>query len=179
MNTVLCTSRNYLLYAEGPNVYLRSYRWEWSDVDRLLTAEASTALVGNAELITVVRPDTLVGHHLGNPSGGFIDRDQRFCVSFGQGIVIYHLEPPFDSFGTRLHWRHPSSKQWTEVGRSETDPWKVHWAGEVGIGIVAWVKERNSKSVYLVHAHGTGTQFLGEGGDEWPEYWTVDDDNPH
>jgi hypothetical protein len=58
----------------------------------------------------------VVGDFYGSADCGCIDFAERWCVSGGNGIVIYQLSPPFEEY----KFDHDSS-QWKDLWRSEED----------------------------------------------------------
>ena len=55
---------------------------------------------------------TVVGDHYGDPIAGLIDRSHGWCASFGEGMIVYWLQQPFEEY-----LRDKKSHQWVEWGR--------------------------------------------------------------
>lgn len=66
---------------------------------------------------------TSVGNFYGDPEGGMIDWNERFCVTFGCGYIVYYIREPFESF---MYDRKTS--QWIEAGNN---PDNVDWIKSV------------------------------------------------
>ena len=64
-----------------------------------------------------------IGDFYGDPEGGIIDVNERFCVTFGCGYVIYYIREPFESF---MYGQKTS--QWIEAGNN---PDNVDWIKRV------------------------------------------------
>ena len=67
--------------------------------------------------------DTVIGHFWGDPECGLIDRDEKWCVVGGCGLIVYWLRNPYREFEY-----HTSTDQWSEFGRQPDDIW---WVGEL------------------------------------------------
>ncbi len=62
----------------------------------------------------------VIGDFYGDPEGAFIDRNERFAVIYGCGIIVYFLHPPFADYAYSIQ-----SDQWLEIGRDHPIIW-VH-----------------------------------------------------
>ena len=60
-----------------------------------------------------------IGCFYGDPEGGLIDWNERFCVTYGCGYIIYFLRPPFQQYSG-----YKGSTQWIEFGN---DPENTEW----------------------------------------------------
>jgi hypothetical protein len=55
----------------------------------------------------------VVGDHFGDVICGCIDEAEKWCVTGGEGLIIYFLDPPFCAYA-----RSSSTPQWAEIGRT-------------------------------------------------------------
>lgn len=95
------------------------------DTDKRIIAESEHYYItGEWEAVTLYskKDDRLItraGDHYGEPQGGIIDKNERFCVTVGCGYIIYFLKEPFEPYAyDRV------SEQWKEAGR---DPDNINW----------------------------------------------------
>lgn len=58
----------------------------------------------------------VVGDFYGSADCGCIDRGEKWCISAGNGLVIYRIESPFKSYQYEK-----LSKQWAELWRTKDD----------------------------------------------------------
>jgi len=59
--------------------------------------------------------DLYVGDHYGGPEAGVIDREERWCVTVGCGVIVYRLAPPWDEYvGIE-------TPQWWDYGNDPSD----------------------------------------------------------
>lgn len=42
----------------------------------------------------------IIGDHYGDPMGSIIDKNEKWTCSFGEGLIVYFLKEPFDTFET-------------------------------------------------------------------------------
>lgn len=55
---------------------------------------------------------TLIGDFYGDPEAAVISNDEKYCVIFGCGLIIYYLAEPFENYEYNA-----TNKQWKEWGR--------------------------------------------------------------
>ena len=96
---------------------------------------------------------TSVGDFYGDPDGGIIDRNERFCVTYGCGYIIYFIREPFEGYmyenmltpkippnvdplmegifiaHNKYLETHKIIPQWIEYGRD--DPHNIEWIESV------------------------------------------------
>ncbi len=60
-----------------------------------------------------------VGQHYGDPLDALIDKNEKFCVVVGCGVIVFRLKEPFESYVYDKE-----CDQWYEFGR---DPKNVDW----------------------------------------------------
>ena len=86
----------------------------------------------------------VVGDFYGSADCACIDYGERWCVSGGNGIVIYQLAPPFEEY----QFNH-STSQWKELWRSDED-WYPEIIFQIEEDIVRIVIDvfSNAKGVY-------------------------------
>ena len=61
---------------------------------------------------------TVIGDLYGDPEGAVIDKNERFAVIYGEGVIIYRLRPPYQEY-----LRCTVSPQWIEIGRDDNVMW--------------------------------------------------------
>lgn len=92
----LATSENYIVYAIFDYAYL---------------------FFRNAS-----RGDVFLGWFYGDPEGALIDREERFCTVFSNGIIVYRLEEPFAPYdGAQAH-----ILQWDDFDRTNVEWVSTH-----------------------------------------------------
>ena len=86
----------------------------------------------------------VVGDFYGSADCGCIDYAERWCVSGGNGIVIYQISPPFEEY----QFGH-NTPQWKELWRSDED-WYPEIIYQIEENIVRMVIDvfANAKGVY-------------------------------
>ena len=66
---------------------------------------------------------TCVGDFYGDPADGIIDKNEKFCVTVGCGVIVYKLREPFEEY-----MYDTITDQWYEFGRG---PENIEWIEEV------------------------------------------------
>lgn len=66
---------------------------------------------------------TSVGDFYGEPIAGIIDKNEKYCVTVGCGVIVYKLIEPFEEY---MYNR--NTKQWFEFGRG---PENIEWTNSV------------------------------------------------
>lgn len=79
-----------------------------------------------------------IGHFYGDPEAGIIDKNEKFCVVVGCGVIVYRLKEPFLEYDYDKE-----SEQWYEFGRGPED---IDWIDEV--------RQIGDTTVELVDANG-------------------------
>lgn len=97
MNWIIAESNNYILSGEYESAYLI----QKSDGKRI----------------------TCVGDFYGNPMAGIIDKNEKYCVTVGCGIIVYRLSEPFEEYTYDK-----DTLQWYEIGRN---PEQIDWIVDV------------------------------------------------
>lgn len=92
MKELLTQSKNYMLYCWYEEAYI----------------EGAT-----------ISKHTSVGDFYGSVECGCIDRNEKWCITGGNGLIIYNLSPPFEDY----KYDHKTS-QWKELWRNDKD-WYV------------------------------------------------------
>ncbi|MBQ5331825.1 MAG: hypothetical protein J6K92_00990 [Oscillospiraceae bacterium] len=87
---ILAESRNYTVISEFESVYLKK----------------------------IDGTKILIGDFYGDPIGALIDRDERFVIMYGCGLIMYYLRPPFEEYSYSSE-----TDQWYEFGRDEPVRW--------------------------------------------------------
>ena len=64
-----------------------------------------------------------IGHFYGDPEAGIIDKNEKFCVVVGCGVIVYRIKEPFQEYDYDKE-----SEQWYEFGRG---PENIYWVDEV------------------------------------------------
>lgn len=82
----------------------------------------------------------LVGDFYGHVQCACIDQDERWCITGGNGLVIYQLKDPFEQY-----IYHHTTEQWTELWRSEED-WYPEVIYQVDADVVRLVVDIFSKA---------------------------------
>jgi len=57
-----------------------------------------------------------VGHFYGDPVAGIIDKNEKFCVVVGCGVIVYRIKEPFQEYDYNKE-----TEQWYEFGRGPED----------------------------------------------------------
>lgn len=56
-----------------------------------------------------------IGDHYGDPQGSFIDKNENWACSFGEGLTVYYLKEPYKDYD-----RSECKTQWFNFGRGST-----------------------------------------------------------
>lgn len=86
-----------------------------------------------------------VGHHYGDPTDALIDKNDKFCIVVGCGVIVYRLQEPFLSY---MYDR--ETEQWYEFGR---DPENVDWiksVSQISDDKVELVDEDNNRRILQI-----------------------------
>lgn len=89
--------------------------------EKILAESRNYAIISEFESVYLKRPDgtkLLIGDFYGDPKGALIDRDERFVIMYGCGLIVYYLRPPFEGYSYGLE-----TDQWNEFGRDEPVRW--------------------------------------------------------
>ena len=90
----------------------------------------------------------IVGDFYGNAECACIDTNEKWCVTGGNGIIIYQLTPPFKNY------QHDTlTPQWKELWRTNIDK---DWYPEV----IYQVSENSIRLVIDVHSNAKGVYEL-------------------
>lgn len=88
----------------------------------MILAENSNYIIYN-EYETVVlkkksdNSEIVIGDFYGDPDGALIDKEERFIVMYGCGVIIYYL-PAYEEYHYYI-----KTNQWDEFGRNEPFMW--------------------------------------------------------
>ncbi len=63
-----------------------------------------------------INTHVVVGGFYGSADCGCIDQGEKWCISAGNGLVIYSIAPPFENYQYEQ-----STKQWVELWRTTKD----------------------------------------------------------
>lgn len=89
---------------------------------RILAENRRYKIIGNYETVSLIDKTTnagvIIGDFYGDPQGALIDPDERFAVTYGCGLIVYFLRPPFAEYAYDTQ-----TSQWLELGRSEPVKW--------------------------------------------------------
>lgn len=94
-----------------------------SGVDSTILAESGRYKITN-EYETVYLEDKMnhrkivIGDFYGDPDGAVIDRNERFAVVYGCGVIVYFLHSPFTEYAYSAR-----TEQWLECGREDPVMW--------------------------------------------------------
>jgi len=92
--------------------------------EKLLAESENYYIIGSWEEASLYRKSDdkyvcSVGHHYGDPTDALIDKNERFCLVVGCGVIVYRLNEPFKSY------RYDTEcDQWYEFGRG---PENIDW----------------------------------------------------
>lgn len=83
---------------------------------RILAESENYKIVGEYECVSLIFKNSdrevLIGNFYGDPAGAFIDANEKYCVMYGCGVIVYFINKPFEQY------RYCSdTKQWIEYGR--------------------------------------------------------------
>jgi len=70
-------------------------------IENLLAESAHFKIIGEFEIVKLKRwgkRTTIIGDFYGDPSGALIDQQEKWCLMYGAGIIIYFLRPPFQEY---------------------------------------------------------------------------------
>jgi len=72
------------------------------------------------EIVTLTVKNThekiQIGDFYGDPEGAIISADEKFCVMYGCGIIVYFLKKPFENYQYNS-----KTPQWKEWGRTNAN----------------------------------------------------------
>lgn len=91
MNQILAQSRNYRI----SHIYEQA-RLEGTDIDGHI----------------------VIGEFYGDVECACIDRNEKWCITGGDGVILYQLKAPFEEYQFGI-----DSEQWTEKWRNEPVKW--------------------------------------------------------
>lgn len=92
---------------------------------QLLAVSSKYIVYKNCEEVEIyIKPEKCnvlgIGDFYGDAVGAVISRDEKICVMFGEGIIVYQLRDPFETFVYNEH-----TSQWIEYGRE--DAHNIKW----------------------------------------------------
>lgn len=98
---------------------------EWA---KIMAESEHYYIIGEYEELSLYRKQgdvfvTSIGHHYGDPEAAMIDKNEKYCISVGCGVIVYRLKEPFDVYQYR-----EKSDQWYEFGRG---PENIDWIKDV------------------------------------------------
>jgi hypothetical protein len=93
MNSILAESKNLLVINEYEKVFL-----DFKNSNRKV----------------------YIGDFYGDPQAAVISNEESFCVMVGCGLIIYHLQEPFEEFAYKK-----STSQWIELFRESGKEWWI------------------------------------------------------
>ena len=88
----------------------------------------------------------VVGDFYGSADCGCIDIEEKWCISAGNGLVIYSMVPPFHEYQYDI-----ATEQWVELWRTEKDKdWYPEVIYQIEEDVVRLVVDvfSNAKGVY-------------------------------
>lgn len=93
---------------------------------------------------TEINGHIVVGDFYGQVECACIDQQERWCITGGNGLVIYQLEAPFEQY----RYNH-QTKQWTDMWRSDKD-WYLEVIYQIEENVVRLVIDvfSEAKGVY-------------------------------
>lgn len=90
---------------------------------RLLAESENYKIVSEYEYVSLIFKNSdrevLIGHFYGDPEGAFVDMNEKYCVMYGCGVIVYFLDEPFEKYRYCTN-----TKQWVEYGR---EPQNILW----------------------------------------------------
>ena len=115
---------------------------------RLLAESSNYYISGECESAYLYRKKDdsrvcLVGDHYGDPAGAVISPDEKFCVTFGCGVIVYLLREPYADYAYDV-----SSPSWYEFGRGPED--------------VSWIESVTLQGSTLILKDETGQEHIHE-----------------
>lgn len=98
---------------------------EW---ERMLAQSEHYYVIGSYEEVVLYRKEgdvfvSSIGHHYKYPAAAMIDKDEKYCISVGSGVIVYKLKDPF-----KIYQYNEKTDQWYEFGRG---PENVDWIKDV------------------------------------------------
>jgi hypothetical protein len=87
--------------------------------DRILARSQRYVISHEYEVVFLEREgrkDVIIGDFYGDPECAIIDRDERWCLMAGCGLIMYQLRAPFQPYTYDT-----VSDQWVELFRSPPD----------------------------------------------------------
>ena len=96
--------------------------------DKLLAESENYYIIGSYEEVQLYRKSddkylASVGHFYGDAEAVIIDKNEKYCVSVGCGVIVYRLKEPFKGY---MYDR--KTDQWYEFGRG---PENIDWIKDV------------------------------------------------
>lgn len=106
--------------------------------EKFLAESKHYKIVSEYETVELIFKDSdrkiRIGDFYGDPEGAFIDVNEKFCVMYGCGIIIYFIREPFEEYRYCI-----DTEQWNEYGR---DPKNILWVEDA-----KQIDENNFKAV--------------------------------
>lgn len=85
------------------------------NAERILAESEHYKIVSEFECVDLILKSggrICIGDFYGDPEGAFIDKNEKYCVMYGCGVVIYFLNEPFFEYHYNMN-----TEQWREFGR--------------------------------------------------------------
>ena len=93
------------------------------DPTRILAESENYKIVSEYEYVNLIFKksgrEVRIGHFYGDPEGAFVDVNEKYCVMYGCGVIVYFLNEPFEEY-----WYCIDTTQWQEYGR---EPQNILW----------------------------------------------------
>ena len=101
---------------------------QYTDMSWKIAESENYIIKGEYEDASLIRKTdgsriTCVGDFYGDPAAGIIDKNEKFCVTVGCGVIVYRLKEPFEDY-----MYNTITDQWYEFGR---EPDNTEWIEEV------------------------------------------------
>ncbi len=102
-------------------LYFRREKWPFDNYNSTIAESENYAVVRECEdcylmFKNMSRRSVSIGDFYGDAQFALIDKNERFVVMGGCGIIIYFLHDPWD-----LYSYNKKTDQWLELGRGESD----------------------------------------------------------
>ncbi len=127
-------------------------------IDEMLAQSAHFTITHEYEVVWLKRPRKrriIIGDFYGDPTGAIIDSQERWCLMFGAGIILYYLRPPFQQY----HY-HQTTDQWLEFHRDRENLWFIENAWQVQPDLVQFTTDPVSEYAGTYHLELTRGEII-------------------
>jgi hypothetical protein len=109
----------------------------------ILAESANYRVYSEFETVFLERPGgpaVVIGDFYGDPECAIIDRQERWCIVAGCGLILYRFQKPFREYDCST-----VCNQWTELFRERSDVWWISSVTQINDDVVALELSPNEK----------------------------------